>query len=132
MRAVEGGAELGEIRHDETPGHRWRRGADIGGEVDERHVLLVADRGDDGHGAGRDGSHEALVGERQEIFEAAAAARDDDDVGTPPAELGDRGGDLRGGPRALNECLRDHDVRRGEPGRDRGDERRASPPRRCR
>ena len=87
VRAVEGGAELGEIRHDEAPGDRRRRGAHVGGEVDERRVLLVADRGDDRHGAGGDGAHEALVRERQQILEAAAAAGDDDHVGSAPAEL---------------------------------------------
>ena len=40
----------------------------------------MADRGDDGRAGVCDGAHEALVGEGEEVFDRAAAARDDDDV----------------------------------------------------
>ncbi len=40
----------------------------------------MADRGDDGCAGVRDGAHEALVGEGEEVLHRAATARDDDDV----------------------------------------------------
>ena len=40
----------------------------------------MADRGDDGDGASRDGADEPFVAERQQILEAAAAARENDHV----------------------------------------------------
>ena len=40
----------------------------------------MADRGDDGRAGVRDGAHEALVGEGEEVFDRAATARNDDDV----------------------------------------------------
>ena len=43
-----------------------------------------------GTGQARDGADEALVGEGQQVFEAAAAARDHDHVDAARAELGDR------------------------------------------
>ena len=72
--------ELGEVRNDEAGSSRRRGCADVGGEIAERRVLLVADRGHDGHRAGDDGAHEPLVAERQQILEAAAAAGEHDHV----------------------------------------------------
>ena len=57
-----------------------RRGADVGDQVEQRAVGLVADRGHD-RGAGREHRPEqALVGERQQVLDRAAAAGDHDDV----------------------------------------------------
>ena len=73
-----------------------RRGTHVGGEVAERRVLLVADRRDDGHGARGDRADDALVAEREQILEAAAAAREHDHVDVRlAAESSDRGDDLR-------------------------------------
>ena len=72
--AVEPRVQLGEVRHDEPSGDGRRRGADVGGEVDERRVLLVPDRRDDRHRARGDRAHEPLVGERQQVLERPAAA----------------------------------------------------------
>ncbi len=54
--------------------------ADVGDQVEQRGVRLVPDRGDDRGGCLRHDSHEPLVGERQQVLDGSAAARDDDDV----------------------------------------------------
>ncbi len=74
------GLHLGEIGHDETGCRRRSRGSDVCCQVTERRVLLVTHGRDDGHGAGRERSHDGLVAEGQEILEAPAAPGDDDDV----------------------------------------------------
>ena len=76
------------------PGRRAGRGgrrrrAHVGGEVAERRVLLVADRGDDRHRRGRDRAHHALVAEREEVLDASAAAGQDDHL--DPRIRGERG-----------------------------------------
>ena len=112
MGAVEPGAQLGEIGDDEAAGHRRGRGADVGGEVDERRVLLVPDRGHDRHRALGDRADEALVREREQVLEAAAAAGDHEHVDAACAEVGDRRRDRRRGARALHVRLGDEHVRR--------------------
>ena len=107
VRAVEPRVQLGEVRHDEAAGDRRRRGADVGGEVDERRVLLVADRRDDRHRAGGDRAHEPLVRERQQVLERPAAAGEHDHVGAALAQLAERRGDLGSGARALHVRLGD-------------------------
>ena len=72
--------ELAEVGDDEAAGCRRRRGADVGGEVAERRVLLVPDRRDNWNRATRDGTDEPLVAEGEEILEAPSPARDDDHV----------------------------------------------------
>ena len=115
--------QLGDVGDDELPGHRRRRGAHVGGEVAERRVLLVPDRGDDGDRAGRDRPDEPLVAEREQILEAAAAAREDDHVHAGLlAERPQRVDDPAGGPRALHVRLGDEHVRRGEAPLDRGED----------
>ena len=109
--ALELVAQLGEVRDDEPCGGRRRRRADVGGEVAQRRVLLVPDGGDERHGAVGDRPHDALVGEREQILEAAAAAREHDHVGAARAEVADRGRDRRGRARALHVRLRDEHVR---------------------
>ena len=88
--------ELGEVRHDEAGGSRRRGCADVGGEIAERRVLLVSDRGHDGHGTGDDGAHEPLVAERQQVLEAPAAAGEHDHV--DGGLRGDRLRELRRSP----------------------------------
>ena len=85
-------------------------------------VLLVADGGDDRHRAAGERAHDGLVAERQEILEAAAAARHDHDVdGRVRGDAAERGRDAGACRRALHARLGDHDVRRREPRLDRGD-----------
>ena len=119
VRAFEPRVQLGEVGDDEAARDRRRRGAHVGGEIDERRVLLVPDRRDDRHRAGRDGAHEALVGEREQVLEAAAAAREHDHVGAAFAQLAERGRDLAGCARALHVRLGHEHVRRREARRDR-------------
>ena len=60
----------------------------------------MAHGGDDRDGARRDGADDALVAEREEILEAAAAAREDHDVdalgGRKPRERADNGAGAAG------------------------------------
>ena len=56
---------------------RRRRRAEIGDEVGDGDVGLVADRGDDRHRACGDGARDDLLVERPEILDRPAAARDD-------------------------------------------------------
>ena len=100
-------AQLGEVGHDEPRRGGGRRGAHVGGEIAERRVLLVADRRDDGHVASGDRAHDAFVGERKQVLEAAAAAGEDDHVGTAPTEVADRRADRSGRARALDVGLGD-------------------------
>ena len=69
------------LRHGPFGGLGRRRRARVGGEVDQRPVGLVADRGDQRDGAlGRRAHHDLLV-EAPQVLEAAAAARHDQHVG---------------------------------------------------
>ncbi len=88
-------------------GRRWR--AQIGGVVDQRPVGFVADGGNQRNEARRGGADDDLLVEAPEVFERAAAARDDEDVRAPQrpfqwkrAEAGDGGGDLCRRSFALN------------------------------
>ena len=116
-RAVEPGEELAEVGHDEPRGHARRGGAHVGDEVAQRRVLLVADRRDDRHRAGGDGAHDPLVAERQQVLEAAAAAREHDHVDagraqTSPSAVDER----RRRPRPLDVGLGDEHVARAGSG----------------
>ena len=112
-----------EVGNDEPCGRRRGRGADVRGEVAERRVLLVSDGADDGHRATRHCADDALVAERQQILEAAAAAREDDDVDLRlGADRGERLGDGHRRARALDERLGDEQPGRREPRLDGGDD----------
>ena len=89
---------------------RGRRRAPIGGEVDERGVGLVPDPGDEGDLGLGGGAHDDLFVEGPEVLDAAAAARDDQQIGPRHGTLGrqtveaaDRGGDLLGRALALDQ-----------------------------
>ncbi len=71
---------LADVGHDVLAGIGRRRCADVGDEVEQWRVGFVADRADDRSAALRGGPHHRLVGERQQVFDAATAARDHDDV----------------------------------------------------
>jgi hypothetical protein len=97
-----------------------RRGPDVGGEIAERRVLLVADRGDDWHAGGRDCADDRLVTEGKEILEAPATAREHDDVDLGVrGERTERGDDRRGRALALHPGLAHDDLRRGKAHGDR-------------
>ena len=61
-------------------GSRGSSGAQIGDEVCNGEVGLVADRGDDRQRGGRNGAGERLVVESGEVFQRASAARDQDEI----------------------------------------------------
>ena len=72
--------QLLRVGDDELAGGSRRRGADVGGEVAERRVLLVPDRRDDGHGAAATARTTRSSLNGQQVLEAPAAAREDDHV----------------------------------------------------
>src|SRR5439155_1886144 len=79
-RVVEAFMQFGDIGNNEPSGRRRRRRADVRRQVAQRRVLLVADRRYDWQRARGDGANESLVAEREQVLEAPAAAREDDDV----------------------------------------------------
>ena len=79
-QGVDVAGELVLAPHDELGGRRWRRRAQVGDEVGDGDVGLVADRGDDRHRRGGDRPGDGLFVERPEILERSAAAADDDHV----------------------------------------------------
>src|SRR5205823_11683963 len=82
--------------------------------------LLVADRRYDWQRARGDGANESLVAEREQVLEAPAAAREDDDVDVRSrAELLERVDDRLRGKRSLHVGLGDKHLRGRKPGRDR-------------
>ena len=69
------------VGHDDL-GRGGRRGrADIGGEVGQRHVDLVADAAHDRQRVRDDRADDPLVVERPQVLERAAAAGEDRDRG---------------------------------------------------
>jgi hypothetical protein len=60
---------------------RRRRGPATGDEIDQGHVGLMADRGDQLDQARGSGAHHDLLVERPQILDRAAAARDNEEVG---------------------------------------------------
>ena len=122
-RAVETSRHYRELRDDEPAGHRRRGRTHVRGEVAQRRVLLVAHGRDDRHGGRGDCADEALVAEREQVLEAAAAAREDDHVDVRLlGERAERVDDPERGPRALDVRLGDENVRRGKPALDRRDD----------
>ena len=119
-RTVEPLQHLGCVGHDEPRGRRRRRCSRVGGEIAEWRVLLVTDGRDHRHATRGDGAHEALVAERQEVLEAAAASREHDDVHvghfTDLAQRVDHRGHREG---ALDVRFGDDDPRRRKARRDR-------------
>ena len=74
------GHQVGPRRHRQF-GRRGGGGrAAVGGEIDQRGVGLVADRGDQRDAAGGGGADDDLLVERHQVFQAAAAAGDDQHV----------------------------------------------------
>jgi hypothetical protein len=85
----------------------------------------VSDGGDDRDGAAGDGADDALVAEREQVLEVAAAAREDDDVDARLSAYGlERLDDRPGGARALDVRLGDDHASRREA---RGDRRQDVP-----
>ena len=130
--AVDARQQLHAHRHRHLGGRGRRRRAHVGGEVDERHVGLVPDRGDQRDHARGHGPHHDLLVERPQVLERAAAARDDEEVGPADrpvqrqrVEAMDGGGDLLGGAVALHPHRpHDHVAREavGEPVQDVADD----------
>ena len=98
---------LREIGHQAAAGVGRGRAAQVGDVVDQRGVGLVADRRDHRGAAGGDGAAERLVGEGQQVFDAAAAAGEHDDVDARVAvEVPSASHDLRHGERTLRRGVR--------------------------
>ena len=100
---------------DELGGGRWGGGAEVGDEVGNGEVGLVADGGDDGEGGGGDDAGEALVVEAGEILKGATTAGDDDEIDATGMliEPADGAGDRSGAARALHDGRVDEEVETG-------------------
>ena len=86
-------------------------GAMVGGQVAEGAVHLVAYRGDHGSRGGGDRAHYPFIGERQQVFQRAAAAGDDDHLTEAPAIGGTHAtGDARGSVGPLHRSRQNHHV----------------------
>ncbi len=101
--------QIGAHGHGHLGGGGGRGGAAVGYKVDQRGVGLVTDGGDKRDRTRRHRAHDVLVIEGHEVFDGAAAARDDDDVwtrdraaGRQGVEAGDGGGDFGGRALALH------------------------------
>ncbi len=106
-------------RHELGGGGR-RRGAQVGGEIDEGHVGLVADAAHDLDRRRPHGTHDALVVEGPEILERAAAAADDEHVDLAPlSREPDRGAQGRRRLDALDQARIDDDPDVRRPARER-------------
>ena len=101
-------------RYDQFGGFARGRRADVGRQVGERDVDLVADRRNDNRLRRGDRPNHRLLVERPEVFEAAAAAGHHDAVDRlgEPVDQANRLGNLLGGPFALHPDGHDQHVRR--------------------
>jgi hypothetical protein len=117
--ALELGHEIEPDGHRHLGRRRGRGRALVAREVDERGVGLVPDRGNERDRRGGRGAHHDLLVEGHQILEAAAAPRDDEEVG--PRRLGpgreavealDRRGNLRRRALALDRHRPDQDPAR--------------------
>ena len=105
--------ELVLPRDDHLRGRRRRRRAQVGDEVGDRDVGLVADGRDHRHRAAGDRARHDLLVERPEILDRSAAAPDDDDVDArrPCAIAREPAGDVERGAFALHARRANHEVR---------------------
>ena len=88
--------QLVVVRHRELGRRRRRRRSEIGDEVRDREVRLVADGRDDGNRGGADSPRNGFLVECPELLERAAAAAHDEHVGfTEPVHRFDRLDDRR-------------------------------------
>ena len=69
MQAMQMRQQVGPVRHQQFRGGRRRGRAQVGGEIGQGEVGLVADRGDHRHRAGGDRAHQGLVVERPQVFQ---------------------------------------------------------------
>ena len=108
--ACKGRQPLAGVGDDELGGGRGRRRTQVGGEIGDGEIDLVADAADDGNRGCDDGARQALVVERPQILERAAAAGEDEHVALGPAAgERERRNDLRGRLCALHGDRIDHD-----------------------
>ena len=64
-------------RSDQFGRFAGRQRANVGGQIGQRDVDFVADRRDDRNSRSRNRPHDRLLVERPQVFQTAAAARDD-------------------------------------------------------
>ena len=100
---------------DHLRGGGRRGSADIGGEIRDGEVGLMADAGDDGNRAGDNGASDGLFVKSPQVFQRAAAARQDQNVGKLLAvEIADGLHDFAGSAIALHADGIKHNVQVGE------------------
>lgn len=102
LQALQALAQAAGIRCQQLGGRGGRRRANVGDEVADGHIRLVADGADDGGLAGGDGAGHGLFVEAPEVFEGAAAPGQDERVEALGIRQGQGADDLRGGLAALH------------------------------
>src|SRR5215210_1887442 len=113
--------ELPKIGNDDARRRGRRGGANVRDQVAQRRVLLVPDGRDDRDCAVGNRPHEALVAEREQVLEAAAAARDHDHFDARRgAQATDGVDDRRRGAGSLHVSLGHEDSRRRKARSDSG------------
>ena len=115
--------DFGTVGYDRLGGRGWSWRAGVGDEIRDCEIGLVADPGDDGHGARVHGAGNYLFVERPEFLDGAAAAGEDDDIDAAEAvELADCLGDSDCGLGALHRGGGEDDLgERPAAGEDVGD-----------
>ncbi len=96
---VEMTAKIDNVGHDQLGGGAGRWCAQIGDEIGDREIDLVSNRGDDRQFCRGNGARDDFLIELPQIFDAAAAARDDDQIDRCEIfvrcrQLADRDGDF--------------------------------------
>ena len=96
------------VGHDPLGGVGGRRRAVVGHQIHDRVVRLMADRADHRRPAGRDRSHQGLVGERQQVLQRPATSGDHDHLDLRnTVQLAQPGDDLFDRLRALDQGVPD-------------------------
>ncbi len=105
---------------DQLGGGAGGSGAEVGDEIANGKIDFVADGADDGEAGVEDGAGDFFFVEGPEVFEAAAAAGDEDEVegvlrvgGGPVVEGADGAGDFLGGSSSLDAAGGEEDFEGG-------------------
>ena len=110
--------QVAPVRNQQFGGHRRGRRAQVGGEIGQGEIGLVAHRRHHRHRRGGDGAHQRLVVERPQVFQRSAAAGQQHHLvtaaGRGPAQ---QVGDLRRGAFALHQAGQDIHFKQGQPAR---------------
>ena len=88
LLALQGAADRAAVRHKNFRGGGRCRRAQVGGEIGDGEIDFVADRADHGDRARADRARHGFVVERPQVFERAAAAREQERIVAPCGRRG--------------------------------------------